>query len=55
MVGLFRGKPLYLPHVMSALTFCCCVLALAVGVSTAATPEGHNPLRMGVAVLTSQR
>ena len=30
---------------MNALTFCCCSLAIAISISLASTPDGHNPVR----------
>ena len=39
---------------MNALTLCFLSLALATGISVAATPDGHNPLREDGMALTSQ-
>ena len=40
---------------MTAITFCCCALALAFVASTAASPEGHNPVRVYAQELVFQR
>ena len=49
-----EGTSLHRIQVMTALTFCCCALALAIGASTAASPEGHNPVRAYVDELVFQ-
>jgi hypothetical protein len=42
-------------QLMQALTFCCCALALSLGISVAASPDGHNPVRAYAMASASQR